>query len=89
MNLRGWRLGSPNASVFGGLELAVNNIQDSHMSAQNAIVMQMYIYNDMRGLILCVSIGVQSAIVMQMYICTLHEGFHFLRVDLYHSYLFR
>ena len=36
--------GSPNASVFGGLELPVNNIQVSHLVAQNAIVMQMYVF---------------------------------------------
>ena len=40
----GWLLGPPNASVFGGLELLVNNIQVSHLAAQNAIVMQMYIF---------------------------------------------
>ena len=64
MNSGGWLLSSENASVFGGLELPVNNIQVSHMAAQNAIVMQMYIFE-------------------------LHEGSHFLLVDLYHSHLFR
>ena len=45
MTLQGWLLGPQNVSVFGGLELAVNNIQVSHMTAQNAIVMQMYVFN--------------------------------------------
>ena len=41
----------------------VNNIQVSHLAAQNVRVMQMDNFN-------------------------LHEGSHFLRLDLYHSLLF-